>query len=361
LAKPQENPASPCTAACVVNYNGEQYLPACLDALLKSQTTFSEIIVVDNASSDNSLGILRESYPEIRVIALNNNHGPPAARNAAYVASSAQRVLFIDNDVAIDPNCVELLNAALDKDPEAAVAMPRVIYAHQRDTIQYDGAGCHPIGLMYLQNANSPLANAPNVTQRMGSVVTACILVDRLRLNMPKPFDESFFFNYEDHDFGIRVSVAGNYNLSVPAAHCYHGLGTQGLSYRPAGEYSQQRAYYLIRNRWQILLKNYQLKTLMLLSPVLVLYELLQFPGAIKKGWIVPWLHSVGWIFIHLPQIFRKRKVVQQTRQCKDADYFVAGDNIFSPDLANSRPEKIVLQLLSHSIDRYWKWIKPLI
>jgi GT2 family glycosyltransferase len=85
------------------------------------------------------------------------------------------------------------------------------VYAHRRDTIQYDGAD-----------------------RRLPSGVT---------------FDESFFDMFEDHDFGVRTPSSGADILSVPAAHSYHGQGTEGLSIRQLGTYSSRRAYYLIRNR----------------------------------------------------------------------------------------------------------------
>ena len=69
-------------SAVVCNYNGEAYLPACLDALRALSKRVDEILLVDNASTDGSLALVAEHYPEVRVLSMEGNLGPAAARNA---------------------------------------------------------------------------------------------------------------------------------------------------------------------------------------------------------------------------------------------------------------------------------------
>ena len=103
---------------------------------------------------------------------------------------------------------------------------------------------------MILHHQDLPLAalrSASAPDQLRGHRV---FLVDRSRLPELEPFDETFFYMFEDHDFGVRMRVFGYSILSVPEARCYHGEGTVGLSIRQTGKYSKTRVYYLIRNRW---------------------------------------------------------------------------------------------------------------
>jgi hypothetical protein len=344
---------------CVVNYNGQPYLPSCLDALLETCPVRREIIVVDNASEDGSAEMVAGSYPEVRLIRLSENLGPPVARNAGYAASLGAYVLFVDNDIRVSEGCVQNLLLSILHNPAAAVAMPRVCYLDETNTIQYDGAGCHPAGLMILHNNNVPLIDAGNSERFVGSVVSACILVDKQRLGMVSPFDESFFFNYEDHDFGLRCSISGRKILSVPAALCHHGTGTKGLSYRNRSRYPRRRVYFLIRNRWLILLKNYQLSTLFVLSPILVLYEVVQLAGVASKGWAGEWLKSASWIVAHIPEILRKRRCVQQARQINDMCIFEMDHLPFTDEISSSRVARGMVGLLDHAITGYWKLIRP--
>jgi len=67
-------------------------------------------------------------------------------------------------------------------------------------------------------------------------------------------------------------------------AQCFHGKGTEGLSIRQLGTYSSRRVYYIVRNRWLFLLKNFSLRTLVLLAPLLLIYDLAQLLISLKKG-----------------------------------------------------------------------------
>lgn len=343
---------------CIVNYNGRQYLPACLDAILTTCPDRREIIVIDNASEDSSADLVARDFPEVKLIRLPRNLGPGAARNAAYAESSGAYVLFVDNDVRVAELCARNLLLAILRDSETAVAMPRVCYANRPDTIQYDGAGCHPVGLMTLYHQDMPLSDTETSERFMRSVVTACILVDKSALGMSEPFDESFFFNYEDHDFGFRCSLSGRLIVSVPAALCYHGAGTAGLSYRERGVYTNRRAYYLIRNRWQILLKDYQLRTLFVLSPILILFEIFQLGGVVAKGWAVQWLKSAWWIVTHLPEILHKRRAVQQTRKLDDMEMFDIVPLPFTAEMAGGRVSRYAIRWLDKVILSYCRLIQ---
>jgi len=347
------------TSICVVNYNGRDYLPACLEAILATCPDSREIIVVDNASDDSSADQVARDFSQVKLVRLPENLGPGAARNVAYAESAGAYVLFVDNDVRLTAGCVQNLLQALVDHPDAAVAMPRVCYADRTDTIQYDGAGCHPIGLMTLYNQNVPAADAEMSTRFMHSVVTACIMVVKGKLRMTELFDESFFFNYEDHDFGFRCSLSGRRIIRAPDAVCYHGHGTEGLSYRKDGTYTDRRVYYLIRNRWQILLKDYQLRTLVVLSPVLMLFEIFQFGGMMAKGWLAQWLKSAWWIVTHLPSILQKRKEVQRTRRQMDMELFDIVPLPLTDEMAGGRWMRHAISFLDSAILGYWRLIRP--
>ena len=179
---------------CIVNYNGEQYLKESLYSVFSQRKKFQEIFLVDNASEDKSLEIVRKNFPAVKIIELHSNKGPGKARNVGFKAASCDRILFIDNDVKLTPGFPDRLMQALDDHPHAAAAMPRILYDKYQHIIQFDGANCHFLGLMMLHNVNRPLEGASQETCKIGSLVTACFLMDRKRWGKGDPFDESFFF-----------------------------------------------------------------------------------------------------------------------------------------------------------------------
>ena len=339
---------------CVINYNGERYLASTLAAAMACRGSFSEIILVDNASVDLSLEIVRERFPEVRVLRLPENLGPGAARNAGFRAASSRRVLFIDNDVELDPGCAETLEEALARDPGAVFAMPRVLHAKDRGIVQYDGAAAHATGLMVLEHAEEPDAAVGSRVRDIDSLVTACFLADRDRWPASDLFDEAFFFHFEDHELGLRARLMGCRILSVPAARCFHGEGTVGLSRRETGRHTPARVRHTIQNRWQLILKLYQLRTIILLGPSLLLFEAFQLLGAAKKGWLREWWGALRGLLARPRDLARRRRAFRSLRRLHDADVLIGGPIPFAPTLHRGRLEKLGQGILDRVVAANW-------
>lgn len=347
---------------CIVNHNGERYLEASVtSALAVAGSNGDRIVVVDDASTDGSVDLVRQRWPSVRLLCLPENVGPAAARSVALREAPSDLVLLLDNDVAIRPGCLESLRQALEEDVEAAVAMPAVAYADRPDVVQYAGAECHFLGLQALREPDVPLTEVPKQTVQVGSVITACCLVDRSRLPDGFGFDDSFFIYLEDHDFGVRVRALGRRVLAVGDAICLHGLGTPGLSIRLLGGYSPRRVFCLIRNRWQFVLKVYALRTLVLLAPILAVYEVAQLVTVLRKGWLREWGRAAAWIFRHPGTLLRKRREVQRTRRVPDRELLVAGPIPFRAELASGRVERLAKRLLDGVAGVHWKLVRPLV
>jgi GT2 family glycosyltransferase len=346
---------------CIINYNGVRILPATLDAAGAIAEQFERIIVVDDCSTDDSIALIQRDYPAIDIIRQPQNKGPGAARNAGMRAARSDLIIVADNDVALTANCVEHLLAALKQNPRAVVAAPAVIYAHRRDTIQYDGAECHCLGVQTLLDEDRLISSVSDAVRKVGSLVSCCFLIDRSRLASLELFDESFFIYFEDHDFGVRLRAMGAEVLSVPQAHCYHGSGTEGLSIRQLGSYSSRRVFYLIRNRWLFLLKNFSLRTLVVMAPLMVFYECAQLVIVIKKRWWREWGRSFAWVFTHLSETLRERRRIQGLRRVPDRQLLIGGSVPFRSELSTSALERLARRVLDVVVQSYWKLASALI
>lgn len=344
---------------CIINYNGEEFLPEVLSAIVEGEDRryYGEVVFIDNGSDDGSVAIVARLFPSVRIVKLEQNHGPAAARNAALREARSGRVAMIDNDVIPSPGCFRTLNEALDLDPKAVLAMPRILYATHSDTIQYDGAHCHFLGLMALHNERRQLAGAPTETRTIGAVVTACYLIDRVRWEYEDPFDESFFIYLEDLETGIRARAMGHHVLSVSAAQALHRAGTKGLSLRRTGVHTERRVFCTIRNRWQILLIHYQAVTLVLLAPALLLFEAFQFAGSIAKGWLGEWLRAAGWMITHAGEVFGKRRAAQKLRRVPDRDLLMGGRLPFTPELAAGTVTRAGVAVLDGATNIWWRLV----
>ena len=360
-ARPPESPVIAKPTLCMINYNGERYLPDSLRSAVAQADRFVEIMLIDNGSQDRSLEIVERDFPMVRIVRLPANRGAGAARNAGLREARSRLVLLVDNDVSLAPGCVDHLTRALDHHPDALIAAPAVLYAQRRDLIQFDGADNHFIGTMILHHQDLPLAAADLRVRHTNSVVTACFLIDRSRLPELEPFDEEFFYMLEDHDFGVRMRVFGYSIISVPEARCYHGEGTVGLSIRQIRKYSKTRVYYLIRNRWLFISKNYSIRSLVLLMPAFLIYEIAQLMVVIQKGWLGEWWRAVLWMIQNSPHVLEHRRKVQKERRTPDRILLTAGPIPFREEIAVGPVARTGRRLLDAVLGLYWKGIARLV
>ena len=314
---------------CIINFNGAEHLRGAFAALAAQDWVFAEIVVVDNASQDESGVVVRELCPQARFIRLPENLGPGAARNVGFASAQYELVLFQDNDVRLNRGTVErlvnrLIGQATGTQQHALAIAPRVLYASDPETVQFDSADCHFLGLMATRNADKPASRADTASPggtacETTSLVTACFLIDRKRWHAAALFDEDLGFNLEDHDFGVRARVAGHPLWVEPAATVLHGSGTPGLSYRPGEQPSEQRLFYLVRNRWIVISKCYATRTLVLLAPALLFYELMQLTWLLRQGQGRVWWRALREVTRQRRSIFAARRDVQSSRLSRDA------------------------------------------
>jgi GT2 family glycosyltransferase len=346
---------------CVVNFNGRNALPPTLAAARELRDCFAAIVLLDNGSTDDSVAYVEGGFPEVQILKLGTNRGAGGARNEGLRQAPTDRILFADNDVALTRECVERLGAALDGHPRAALAAATIVYAHRRDTIQYDGAECHFLGIQRLLDEDQPRSAVPPAVRKVGSLSTCCFMADRSRIPAGEFFDESYFYIFEDHDYGVRLRLLGAEILSVTDAPCYHGMGTEGLSIRQLGSYSSKRIHYTIRNRWLMLLKNFQLHTLLVLTPMFIVYELAQLLLIVKKGWLKEWWQAARWIVANLPAIWRERRRIQRARRVPDRAVLIGGAAPFRAELTAGALERFARRSLDLMLGSYWKLASVLI
>src|SRR5262245_26457705 len=124
-------------AVIIVNYNTCEHLRACLETVLAEAP--SEVIVVDNASSDDSAQMVRAHYPWVVLCANKTNLGYGAASNQAIARCTAKHVLLLNSDTLLPVGALQALSTYLDRHPRAAIVGPRLV--NSDGTLQ---ASCYP-------------------------------------------------------------------------------------------------------------------------------------------------------------------------------------------------------------------------
>jgi GT2 family glycosyltransferase len=353
----------PTVGVVVVNYNGGERVMRVLGALQRQRYPLAEVIVVDNASTDRSLDRIRCDYPATRVIDLGANRGLPVARNVGLRELGTTLALLLDHDVYVEEDCIERLVAAWQRE-QPTVVCPRIRLIPEREVVQADGAALHFLGTMILLNGHQPVDHAPAIAGPVEGCIGACMLLDRRRVIEAGGFDELFFFYFEDLEFSMRLRETGHRFWFEPKALVYHERadGTPNLSFRGRGPYPPRRAYFTMRNRLLSMLIHYRLRTLLLLSPVLSLYELASFVAACRKGWPSQWYRAWSWQVANLSTIIARRRRMQRLRSVEDRELLVGGPPPLAPFFLESSVDFRLHAWFSRIVNGYWSrardWIR---
>jgi GT2 family glycosyltransferase len=237
----------------VLNHNGKMLAEKCLRSVMDSSHPNLDIIVVDNASSDDSVTYLRALFPDVTILENSTNFGVAAGRNSGFreaVRRGSDYILSLDNDALIDRHLIEKLVEAAESDPQIGVVGPK--------TYVDDGSG-------KIQCAGGRIAYTQNVCSERGSGEIDRGQYDRIedvgyfpgfgfmarrevfeKLNF---LDEAFYgYGHEDTDFCMRGVRLGYRVVYVPEALMWHrGSSTIG-SYSPRKKYLEAiNSVYFVR------------------------------------------------------------------------------------------------------------------
>jgi N-acetylglucosaminyl-diphospho-decaprenol L-rhamnosyltransferase len=205
-------------AVYIPNYNGAQRIGLALRSL-REQSRPADVVVVDNGSSDDSLPLLREEFPEVTVLALARNIGFGPALNRAVAEHPADPLIMLNNDAECEPRFVEAL---LDANAEGVQSVAGVLL-QERSPGLIDSAGVIAdrtlMGFDYLHG--EPAEAAAGAPDPLGPTGGAA-LYDRAAFEAVGGFDERIFLYYEDLDLALRMSAAGARCRLAPGARALH-------------------------------------------------------------------------------------------------------------------------------------------
>lgn len=301
----------PKVTVVIVNWNGAQFLERCLAALMAQTVVPHETILVDNASSDGSLEIVRQ-FPSVRLLAQDKNLGFARANNLAIEAASAESewIALLNPDAFAEPNWLDALLAAAQANPDVAFFGSKLVTA--ADTAVLDGAGdaYHVSGLVWRMGHGLHVSSFSEQECEVFSPCAAAAMYKRSALLEAGGFDEDFFCYVEDVDLGFRLRLAGHRCLYIPSSVARHvGSGTTG------GQHSDFALYHGHRNLVWTYLKNMPgalfwifLPLHLTLSLVALVVFTLRGQGGVmfRAKWDAVW---------GLPKMWTKRRQVQKSRQ----------------------------------------------
>ncbi|NPV07251.1 MAG: glycosyltransferase family 2 protein [Anaerolineae bacterium] len=212
----------------IPNWNGARLLPTCLDSLRAQTEPSFETIVVDNASEDDSVALVRRDYPEVRLIALDRNRGFTGGVNAGIMAAQGEVVALLNTDVEAHPKWLRALLAAFEVDPQVGMVASRIMLFDRRDAFHSAGDQYGRDGIP--RNRGVWEQDRGQFSQRayvFGPCGGAAAYRKSLLLDAGL-FDERLFMYLEDVDLAWRAQLLGYRCLYEPQAVVYHRLSASG-------------------------------------------------------------------------------------------------------------------------------------
>lgn len=239
----------------IVNYNGKDIITDCLQALAASTVKPSKVIICDNGSHDTSVEIIRNNFPDVHLIEEKNiGFGPGNNRGTA--EATAEYILYVNNDLFVEPDCVAHLIAALERQSKVAIVSPLIMRGRDKQTakeVYAYGSIINTAGFTY------NVETLPEHAEAAVCFSGACFLARR-EVMQRHPFEPSYFLYYEEPELAIRLFKEGWELSREPKALCYHLESYSSPETHAAGLAFRQ--FYGIQNRWFALGKHWPLRLL---------------------------------------------------------------------------------------------------
>lgn len=344
------DPKTPAVTVGIVSFNRRAIVDECIAAVAAQDLPPARVMLLDNGSTDGTVAHVRARHPRIETLALGVNRGPAAARNRALLAAETELVLLVDDDAVLAPDCLRHL-AAVMAPPDVAVAAPLVVYYHRPDVVQYGGFDVHYLCVGIVRSGPIRDVAASPAPYAVTAAAGATMLVRRSAARHVGLFDEDLFFGREDGEFSARLTQAGYRCLQVPAALVRHNMGPRGKA----------MMYYQVRNRWLYMLRLYSARTLLLIAPMLVLYEIALMGLLVTKRELRTYVEADLAVLRALPRILGKRRRTQALRRIPDSQWLTAGDFAPTRAVALKGPLAHARRWVNGLVNGYWTLVRPLL
>jgi GT2 family glycosyltransferase len=250
----------PAVSIIIVNWNGRDHLPDCLDSLSAQTFRDFEVILVDNGSEDGSTDFVREHYPWVRMVPLAENTGFATGNNRGLQEAHGEYIVTLNNDTRAEPDWLEKLSAVADAHQRAGMVGCRICSFAAPDTIDSLGMGICSDGMSRGRYRNRHWSDLGLGEVEEILFPSACAaLYKRGMIDQVGFFDDDFFAYAEDSDLGLRGRFAGWEAVLATNAVVYHKYS------QTSGSLSPFKVYLVERNHYWVAVKSFPVGRLLAL------------------------------------------------------------------------------------------------
>ncbi len=298
----------------ILNYNGEKFLENCLESIVRETSQNYEIIVVDNDSPDKSGEKFSKKYLKCNFILNKNNLGVSEGLNIGIRNAKGEFIVLLNNDLIVAPRWLDYLFEAYQNKGEG-LYQPKFLKMKDNDIIDSAGNLINIFGFGFSREKGKKDLLQYNEIEEIGFAAGTCLFCSKEIFDKVGLFDEKLFAYNEDLDLGWRARLLNYKSFYVPKSIVYHYGSAQW-------KWSGEKFYLLERNRWVVLLSNYEIKTILKLFPSLLIIEIGLLLFFAKKRMFFKKLRSYGGIIRLSNQIRKRRKSINKIRCVNDHEIF---------------------------------------
>ncbi|MFN5135513.1 MAG: glycosyltransferase family 2 protein [Chitinophagaceae bacterium] len=295
----------PSAAIVILNWNGKKFLEQFLPSVLNSTYSNKRVIVADNASTDDSIVFVKNTFPTVEILTGNQNLGFAGGYNYFLKQVQADYYILLNSDVEVTPGWIEPIIELMENNASIAACQPKLLSWHLKNEFEYAGASGgwidslgYPFSRGRLFDVCEKDEGQYNTTAPVFWASGAALFIRAKCFHEMNGFDAFFFAHMEEIDLCWRLQRSGYQIYACPQSIVYHvGAGTL-----PKG--SKRKVYLNFRNNLIMLTKNLPLVELLWKLPVRISLDaisawkelLLGYPRYFK-GVLTAHFSYAAWLF----------------------------------------------------------------
>lgn len=319
----------PLVSIVIVNCNGTKHLSDCLHSILNTNYINFEIIVVDNASVDDSIKTTKQILDpfdiDYKIIKNKINLGPSTARNQGIKIAKGKYIAFLDNDTKVHPAWLKDAIKVFELDFTVGACQCKLILDGTDNIIDCIGEYLGQYGFLVYEVTPGEIKDVGqyNHIMEIFAAKSAGMIARKDALEKINGFDDDFFIYMEESDLCWRIWLQGYKVVLIPSSIVYHKFGTSSIILPEKINYLVK--FHGTKNYISTLTKNLEFKNLIKVLPMhIVMWLGIAFAFLLKRQlrnakWV---LQGISWNFVNFRRIIKKRKIVQKQRTVKDEEIF---------------------------------------
>ena len=316
---------NPLVSVIIPHYNGIELLRDCLASLSETSYPNFEIVVVDNASADESVSMVQQEFNMVKILQLSSNKGYAGGCNTGIKASEkSEYIVLLNNDTTVEKSWLTCLVDKMEQNKSISACQPKILSSKNNNMYDYSGAAggmldkyAYPFARgRIIATIESDENQYDSGTELFWASGTACILRNSV-LEEVGLLDEIFFAHMEEIDLCWRMQLRGNKIGYVPESRVFHKSGAT------LSAHSFKKKYLNHRNSIIMMLKNYSLGNLAKLLPGRVIIDLMAMAYSLTVLDINRFngiLAAYFWILFHPVYILEGRAKAQEIRLISDRE-----------------------------------------